>query len=106
MKHMLAPTVDGSRHTPAPATRSTIRHKGTSVHSDTAPNPRAHRKPKSIRNTAPKPSAPRGMAPSPDPLPESKPNRSRESLPSGRKRRGLVSQCNNGWRAASSQRRE
>ena len=95
-KRTPAPTPDSKRDTPlpAPATMPNLRRRAASGHSDKAPSPTAHRKPKSNRNTAATPSDPRDKAPIPEQ--HSGPTLARNQEPSsiGRKDRDLANRCN------------
>src|SRR5579859_1763699 len=90
-----ATTRDSNRHNQRdPATSSTSFHNKTNGHSDTEPSPKAHRKPKSIHSTAPKPSGRLDMEPNLPKLPESKLVRNRPHYSSGRNGPNPPCRCN------------
>src|SRR4029077_10983253 len=98
MRRMLAPTLDSrlAIQIPDQATSTTNRCEQTSDRSDMEPNPKARRKPKSIRSKVPKPNGHRDTAPNPLLARAPKRCRTPAHVPSDRKHPDPANRCNSG----------
>jgi len=97
--HKPAPRVDDrTRHpTPVPATKPTNCRTSSTVRSGTAPNPKVHRQPKSIRSQAPTPSYHHGTEPNQQARWAPKPVRSPARFPNVHWRPDLPRRYSSDW---------